>query len=37
MQINVKIPAGVKPGPYVPLVVSAGGATSVPWTTIAIQ
>jgi len=37
MQINLKIPAGVKPGPYVPLVVSAGGATSVPWTTIAIQ
>ncbi len=37
MQINVTIPAGVQPDLYIPLVISAGGATSVPWTTIAVQ
>ena len=37
MQINVAIPAGVKSGPNVPVAISAGGATSPPWTTIAIK
>lgn len=37
MQINVVIPAGVPSSPYNPLVISAGGATSAPWTTIAVQ
>jgi len=37
LQINVQIPAGVQPGQHVPVVISAGGATSVPWTTIVVQ
>jgi uncharacterized protein (TIGR03437 family) len=37
MQINVVIPAGVQPSPYNPLVISAGGATSAGWTSIAVQ
>jgi uncharacterized protein (TIGR03437 family) len=37
MQINVAIPADVKSGPNVPVSISAGGATSPPWTTIAIK
>lgn len=37
MQINVVIPAGVPSSPYDQLVISAGGVTSPPWTTIAVQ
>jgi len=37
LQINAVIPAGVPSSPYNPLVIAAGGATSVPWTTIAVQ
>lgn len=37
MQINCVIPAGVQSSPYNQLVVSAGGATSSGWTTIAVQ
>jgi len=37
MQINVTIPAGVKPDLYIPVIISAGGATSAPWTTIAVH
>ena len=37
MQINVAIPSGVTPNLYTPLVISAGGATSPPWITIAIH
>lgn len=37
MQINVVIPAGVHSSPYNQLVISAGGVTSPPWTTIAVQ
>lgn len=37
MQINVTIPHGVTPNLYTPLVISAGGATSPPWITIAIH
>jgi uncharacterized protein (TIGR03437 family) len=36
-QINVGVPAGVQPGPSVPLIVTAGGATSQPWVTIAVK
>jgi uncharacterized protein (TIGR03437 family) len=37
LQINVTIPAGVKPDLQIPVIISAGGATSAPWTTIAVQ
>lgn len=37
MQINVTIPKGVKPDLHIPVVVSAGSATSAPWTTIAVK
>ncbi len=37
MQINVVIPAGVSSSPYNPVVISAGGATSVAWTSIAVK
>ncbi|HTA41778.1 MAG TPA: hypothetical protein VK789_04980 [Bryobacteraceae bacterium] len=37
MQINAVIPAGAKPGTAIPLVVSAGGASSSGMTTIAIK
>ena len=37
LQINVVIPAGVPSSPYDPLVISAGGATSAPRTTIAVK
>jgi len=35
-QVNVTVPAGIAPGPSVPLVLSAAGASSVP-VTVAIQ
>lgn len=37
LQINVTIPSNLPPDPYVPLILSAGGATSVPWSTIAVK
>jgi uncharacterized protein (TIGR03437 family) len=37
MQINVVIPQTVQPDLYSPLILSAGSATSAPWSTIAIQ
>ena len=37
LQINVVIPAGVPSSPYDQLNISAGGATSPLWTTIAVQ
>lgn len=35
-QVNVTVPSGIEPGPGVPLIVSSGGASSVP-VTVAIQ
>ena len=37
MQINVTIPAGVTPDSFIPVIISAGGATSPPWITIAVH
>jgi uncharacterized protein (TIGR03437 family) len=37
MQINVAIPAGVPSGAYVPITLTAGGATSQPGITIAVK
>lgn len=37
IQVNVTVPASVKPGSNIPVVVKAGGATSPPWTTIAVK
>jgi len=37
IQANVTIPSTVKPSPAVPVQLSAGGATSPPWITIAVK
>jgi uncharacterized protein (TIGR03437 family) len=37
MQINMTIPSGVTSDLNIPVIISAGGATSPPWTTIAVQ
>lgn len=37
VQINVTVPTTVKPDSNIPVTVSAGGATSLPWTTIAVK
>jgi uncharacterized protein (TIGR03437 family) len=37
MQINVRVPAGIKPGGAVPVVVTIGGVNSQPGVTLAVQ
>lgn len=37
IQINVRIPPGVTPGPAVPVVVKVGGASSQPGLTVAVK
>ncbi len=37
MQINVRVPSGIKPGSAVPVVVAIGGVKSQPGVTIALQ
>jgi len=37
MQINVRVPSGIKPGSAVPVVVTIGGVKSQPGVTIALQ
>lgn len=37
MQINVVIPAGVKPDLHIPVIIAAGGATSTAWCTLAVK
>jgi uncharacterized protein (TIGR03437 family) len=37
MQVNVRVPSGIKPGSAVPIVLSVGNASSQPGVTLAVQ